>query len=111
MWVDADGDGVQDPGEPGLGGVTVNLYAESIVVIDGVTYNAGDLVATTTTDGTGNYSFDGLPAGAYSVEVDESTLAADFTATYDPDGVFTAKWEGERPTQPRYVTDAADWPL
>jgi deoxyribodipyrimidine photo-lyase len=32
-------------------------------------------------------------------------------ATYDPEGVFTAKWGGERPPQPRYVTDAADWPL
>jgi deoxyribodipyrimidine photo-lyase len=33
------------------------------------------------------------------------------TAQYDPEGVFTAKWDGHRPPQPRYVTDAADWPL
>jgi len=33
------------------------------------------------------------------------------TAQYDPDGVFIAKWEGNRPHQPDYVTDAADWPL
>ncbi len=32
-------------------------------------------------------------------------------AEYDPDGVFTAKWGGNRPRQPKYVTDAADWPL
>lgn len=32
-------------------------------------------------------------------------------AQYDPDGSFTAKWDGYRPQQPRYVTDAADWPL
>jgi deoxyribodipyrimidine photo-lyase len=32
-------------------------------------------------------------------------------AQYDPEGVFTAKWDGFRPAQPRYVTDAADWPL
>ena len=30
---------------------------------------------------------------------------------YDPDGAFTAKWDGHRPPQPRYVTDAADWPV
>lgn len=30
---------------------------------------------------------------------------------YDPDGTFTAKWQGFRPPQPRFVTDAADWPL
>jgi deoxyribodipyrimidine photo-lyase len=32
-------------------------------------------------------------------------------AEYDPEGAFTAKWGGNRPRQPRYVTDAADWPL
>jgi deoxyribodipyrimidine photo-lyase len=32
-------------------------------------------------------------------------------AEYDPEGIFTAKWDGHQPTQPRYVTDAADWPL
>ncbi len=32
-------------------------------------------------------------------------------ARHDPDGVFTAKWDGDRPQQPHYVTDAADWPL
>ncbi len=32
-------------------------------------------------------------------------------AQYDPDGTFTAKWDGYREAQPRYVNDAADWPL
>ena len=31
--------------------------------------------------------------------------------TYDPEGTFTRKWHGERPRQPRFVTDAADWPI
>ena len=30
---------------------------------------------------------------------------------YDADGAFTAKWGGNRPPQPRFVTDAADWPI
>lgn len=33
------------------------------------------------------------------------------TAQHDPDGLFTAKWDGHRPAQPDYVTDAADWPI
>ena len=32
-------------------------------------------------------------------------------AQYDPEGTFTASWGGFRPAQPRYVTDAADWPI
>lgn len=32
-------------------------------------------------------------------------------AQFDPDGEFTARWDGHRPAQPQYVTDAADWPL
>lgn len=30
---------------------------------------------------------------------------------HDPDGLFTAKWGGHQPRQPRYINDAADWPL
>ncbi len=30
---------------------------------------------------------------------------------HDPEGNFVAKWDGNRPTQPKYVTDAADWPI
>ena len=33
------------------------------------------------------------------------------TAEHDPSGEFVAKWGGQRPRQPEYVTDAADWPL
>ncbi|MAL93793.1 MAG: deoxyribodipyrimidine photolyase [Haliea sp.] len=33
------------------------------------------------------------------------------TREHDPEGVFIAKWGGHRPQQPRYVTDAADWPI
>lgn len=33
------------------------------------------------------------------------------TREHDPNGIFTAKWDGLRPAQPEYVTDAADWPI
>ena len=31
--------------------------------------------------------------------------------TFDPDGRFTAAWDGMTAKQPRFVTDAADWPM
>ena len=30
---------------------------------------------------------------------------------HDPDGTFVEKWGGRRPAQPKYVQDAADWPI
>ncbi|MGH1505186.1 MAG: SdrD B-like domain-containing protein, partial [Acidimicrobiales bacterium] len=78
VWSDVDGDGVQDAGEPGLAGVTVEL-------LDGT----GTVIATATTDLSGNYSFTDLPAASYSVRVDVSTLPADTTTqTGDPDATL-----------------------
>ncbi len=57
VWHDLDGDGVQEAGEPGIGGVTVNLY-------DG----DGNFQGTTTTDPTGYYLFDNLYPGDYYLE-------------------------------------------
>ncbi len=57
VWVDTDGDGVQDAGELGLDGVTVKLYDSS-----------NNLVDTTTTSGGGAYNFTGLTPGDYYVE-------------------------------------------
>ncbi|MFM7069714.1 MAG: SdrD B-like domain-containing protein [Actinomycetes bacterium] len=73
--VDSDRDGVQDPGEQGIAGVTL-----SITNADGspVTDVFGNPVATTTTDATGHYSFDHLPLGTYKVTV---TQPAGFVPT------------------------------
>lgn len=57
VWVDADGDGVQDAGETGLDGVMVNLYTM-----------AGTSVNSTTTAGGGLYLFSHLKPGRYIVE-------------------------------------------
>lgn len=57
VWVDANNDGIQNSGEQGIGGVTVTLYQS-----DGTT-----VIATTTTNPSGGYSFDGLSAGNYVV--------------------------------------------
>jgi protocatechuate 3,4-dioxygenase beta subunit len=81
IWSDANGNGVQDPGESGIGGVQVQLYLDADN--DGQ-YTPGfdTLLATTTTDASGNYLFAGLPAGTYFVVV---TPPAGYTQTGDPD--------------------------
>ena len=56
VWEDFNNNGQQDPGEPGVPGVTVKLKNE-----------AGVVIATTTTNGSGFYSFTGLVPGTYSV--------------------------------------------
>ena len=58
VWEDKNYNGVQDAGEVGVAGVKVNLL------------NANNqVVATTTTNASGNYLFDKLAAGSYKVEV------------------------------------------
>jgi len=60
VWCEDDGDGFFEPqdGEKGIFGVQVLLKDAS-----------GDVIATTTTDENGQYIFDGLAAGSYTVEV------------------------------------------
>ncbi|MEZ0487529.1 SdrD B-like domain-containing protein [Fibrella aquatica] len=67
VWVDVDKDGQQDAGESPIPGVIVTLVSN------------GTVVATTTTDGSGLYSFTGLtPGKPYSVSF---TTPAGYTAT------------------------------
>jgi uncharacterized repeat protein (TIGR01451 family) len=63
-------DGLQNGGEPGVGGVTVNLYDST-----GTT-----LLSTTTTDSNGLYLFSGLPEGQYVVEI---ILPSGYSSTTD----------------------------
>ncbi|MDB9444753.1 CARDB domain-containing protein [Anabaena sp. CS-542/02] len=57
VWVDSNADGIQNPQEPGLGDVTVNLYN-----------SATELVSSTTTSPEGFYSFTDTPTGDYFLE-------------------------------------------
>jgi hypothetical protein len=57
VWLDTNSNGIQNYGEPGVGGVCVNLYNAD-----------GGLLEKTTTDSNGYYGFNVEP-GAYTVEV------------------------------------------
>ena len=64
VFVDTDADGVQDAGEPGLGGVTLTLRRD----VD----NNGSFettVGTRFSAGAGTYQFDRLPGASYRVDV------------------------------------------
>jgi hypothetical protein len=96
VWVD-DGtgtatpnNGVQEPGEPGLAGIPVRLYAadgtEVPVGPDGILGTADDAPGGVITDGNGNYQFRGLPEGDYAVEID---IPARYVSTADAPGTAT----------------------
>jgi hypothetical protein len=77
VWNDVNQNGIQDSGETGLAGVTVNL-------LDG----QGNPLQSTTTDSTGHYAFNNLPAGNY----EERVVAP---AGY----VFSPEHQGSDPTR------------
>jgi uncharacterized repeat protein (TIGR01451 family) len=64
VWLDNNRDGIQDAGEPGLGGVNVTLFDSS-----------GTALATHTTTSSGLYPmFEDLPADDYTVTVDVASV-------------------------------------
>ena len=96
VWSDADGDGVRDPGEPGLAGVVLNLLEDTngdgigdanpkecfgVIRPEPAPYAA----CTTTSAADGSYLFSGIVANGtrdYFVTVDSSqTALASYTAT------------------------------
>jgi|GEM_PF-1387763 len=79
-FVDLDGDGLQTPGEPGVGGVTVTLLDGNgdIVTVDA---EGNAITGVTMTAADGSYGFANLPPGSYSVVFDIST--ADNAEFYD----------------------------
>ena len=64
VWLDENGDGMQDEGERGIANVIVSLTNSS-----GATY-------TTTTDAHGGYLFDELPVDTYTVTIPASNSGA-----------------------------------
>ena len=80
VWDDADGSKTVNGAETGLGSVLVKLYWDKNG--DGELDGGDVLVTTTSTDGSGNYSFGNLPNGDFLVEVDISD--ADLPFGYTP---------------------------
>jgi large repetitive protein len=79
VYLDSNGDGDQDVGEPGLGGVTVRLTTPIGTVL------------TATTDAAGHYNFTGLGSGSFFVEVITTSLPTGTTQTEDPDATSDSR--------------------
>ena len=75
VYLDQNRDKTKDGGDIPQSGITVNLVDAS-----------GTVVATTTTDADGNYSFTGLGDGTYTVQVDKTGPLASTEQTEDPSG-------------------------
>ncbi|MGD2085470.1 MAG: C25 family cysteine peptidase [Candidatus Aminicenantes bacterium] len=81
VWLDGDGDGVQDAGESGFENVTLALYHDENG--NGVIDDGEPIIATDTTDANGNYLLTGLANGDYIVKVtDENRILNGYTKTY-----------------------------
>ncbi|MCE9531406.1 MAG: hypothetical protein K8T89_09845 [Planctomycetes bacterium] len=85
VWLDFNGDGIQDPNEPGLTGVTVTALWGGL---DGDLATPGDnLLLTTVTGANGIYGFSSLPPGVFQVSVGAG-LPPGLTNTGDIDGTL-----------------------
>ena len=74
VYYDANDSSSYDNGEEGFKDITVELLGAD-----------GNVVATTTTDADGNYSFTRLPVGDYTVKVTKAGAIANLDQTEDPD--------------------------
>ena len=75
VWKDIDGDGIQDPGEPGVANVIATL-----------TDCRGNVLATDVTDANGFYFFDNLIPGDYQVQFNISNLPQGCAFTFQNQG-------------------------
>ena len=97
MWWDTNRDGAQSTGEAVVPGLKVTLYAG-----DGTT-----VVATTTTDANGFYSFTGLtPSTAYVIEFDKSSQPGASYTTPNAGGVTSNSATADVTDSDAVVTDA-----
>ena len=85
VWYDLNGDGVLDPGEPGIPNATVTVVW---LGPDGRPGGGDDVpFPAATTDAAGGWTVTNLPPGSYSVTV--TTLPPGLTPTFDLDGTVT----------------------
>ena len=75
VWLDTNGDGIEEAGEPGIAGVTVDLYS-----------SGGTLLATAVTDSNGYYIFSsgsGTSTGSQKYNIAGLTPNTSFTISLD----------------------------
>ncbi|MCP5009302.1 MAG: DUF11 domain-containing protein, partial [Aestuariibacter sp.] len=129
IWVDQDGDGIQDAIEPGIGGVTVTLWVDNGSSFVPAVDITGSPVLTQTTGADGLYDFTNLPPGDYRVQVtppptylasltqntadnddteNDSNIADEPVAGTHESGTFTLVSSGEPTESGTYDGDGQD---
>src|SRR5205814_557705 len=109
VWVDTNGNGIQNSGEPGIAGVTLTLT--------GTTNAGGSVSATATTTSTGYYQFPNLAPGSYTVTVDTGNFSGSgalvgYTATVsNAPGSATANDSNGSPTSTSLASNGSDQTL
>jgi hypothetical protein len=83
IWLDVNGDGTQEAGDPGLPGIPVTVTSAGT---DGVLGTTDDVSVSTTTDSAGHYSVSGLPAGPTRVSYTTGNLPVGDVPQSDLDG-------------------------
>jgi len=92
VWHDFDGNGLFDPGEPGIENVTLDLIEDTNG--NGAIDGGEPVLDTQTTDVNGAYDFTGLTVGDYIVQVTDTNAVLDgfmLTGGTDPLAVNLAK--------------------
>ncbi|MHB8809714.1 MAG: SdrD B-like domain-containing protein [Desulfobulbaceae bacterium] len=95
VWDDAGGNGVREPAEEGLAGITVFLDTNNNGLLDG-----GEL--STLTDTTGAYAFTGLQQGEFYVRADDSTLLEAYIRTTPANPVHLVLGPGQSDNGARF---------
>ncbi len=80
IWEDTNGDGVQDAGEAGISGITVEL----------VDLSTNSVIATAVTDENGNYLFEKIVPGTYKVVI---STPEHYTQTFEYDNTLDGNTE------------------
>jgi SdrD B-like domain/SprB repeat len=74
VWNDANNNGMRDAGEGPIADVKIDLFVDEG---NGYFSSTNDvLIGSTTTDGSGNYSFEGLPADNYFIRINKANFKA-----------------------------------
>ncbi len=81
VWHDLNGNGFRDAGEPGIQGVTVQLWLNLDNNDTAIHAGIDNLVRTTTTNANGEYVFSGLPPAKYQVQVVATSVLSGFNKT------------------------------
>jgi hypothetical protein len=104
VWADADEDGVQDLGEPGIGGVLIELLDEFGTPI--MDPDSPTLPLTATTNAAGWYLFSDLTSGSYTVQV----ASTNFDEDTDPLWMYELTEGPESSSNPTSVITLGDTP-